>query len=114
MCIECTPKANNNFHYLFRISPYAKLLQQRQYVPLTDEACKLMNMDLEFHSQVIFFTAVTFAGTIIVNTKNNEVIMLNTVEMYGMTKLLNHHREPFGKLKNGIHSRSLPSPIKTY
>ncbi|ORE00732.1 hypothetical protein BCV72DRAFT_237440 [Rhizopus microsporus var. microsporus] len=113
MCIKCTPEVNDDLRYLFGISPYAKLLQQRQYVPLTDEICKLMNMDLELHPQVIFFTVVILSGAITVNTNNNKAIMLNTAEVYGRTKSIDHHREPYGKLKDGVQSTSLPPPIKT-
>ncbi|CAO3677315.1 unnamed protein product [Rhizopus stolonifer] len=70
-------------------------------------------MDLEFHPQVIFFTAVALSGSIIVNFNNNQAVMLNTVEVYGRTKSIDSHREPYGKLKNEVQVTSLPPPIAT-
>ncbi|KAG1139651.1 hypothetical protein G6F37_010696 [Rhizopus arrhizus] len=39
--------------------------------------------------------------------------MINTVELYGRTKVVDGHREPFGKLKDGVHATSLPPPLNT-
>lgn len=39
--------------------------------------------------------------------------MVNTVKLYGRTKVIDGHREPFGKLKGGVHVTSLPLPPNT-
>lgn len=39
--------------------------------------------------------------------------MINTVELYGRTKVVDGYREPFGNHKDGIHTTSVPPSLKT-
>ncbi|RCH78463.1 hypothetical protein CU098_002759, partial [Rhizopus stolonifer] len=94
-------------------SPYANLLRQRKYERLTDEVFSMMNKDWEFYPQVKYFSAVVLAGSILVNSRNNQALMINTIEMYGRTRCIDQHRETFGKMKDGVVATSHPPPIQT-
>lgn len=65
-------------------------------------------------TKVRYFSASVFAGSIILNTLNNEAVTVNTIKMYGRTKNTDHHRESFGKFKNGVIKSSLPPPTKLF
>ncbi|KAG1178824.1 hypothetical protein G6F70_000515 [Rhizopus microsporus] len=114
LCINCSSQVHAELSNLFDTSPYSSLLKQREYTPLTDDICTLLNKDWQFYPQVKYFSATVFAGSIILNTNNNQAIMINTVEMYGRTKITDYHRESFGKLKNSVIKNSLPPPIKIF
>lgn len=60
----------------------------------------MMNNDWNFYSNMEFVVAQLLAGSIIRNTMNGKTIMINTVEVYGRTKSVDIHREPFGTKKN--------------
>ncbi|KAI7860782.1 hypothetical protein BDC45DRAFT_5008 [Circinella umbellata] len=112
MCISCSPSINTDLKSLFATSPYSTLRKQREYMLLTDDICAEMNKDWRFYQQTGFFTAAIMAGAILLNTNNNQAIMINTLEIYGRTKSVDQHRESFGKLKSGARPNSLPPPIK--
>ncbi|KAG0737105.1 hypothetical protein G6F62_010410 [Rhizopus arrhizus] len=114
LCINCSSQVHAELSNLFDTSPYSSLLKQREYTPLTDDIRTLLNKDWQFYPQVKYFSATVFAGSIIMNTNNNQAIMINTVEMYGRTKTTDYHRESFGKLKNSVITNSLPPPIKAF
>ncbi|KAG2226976.1 hypothetical protein INT45_006383 [Circinella minor] len=98
MCISCSPSINTDLKNLFAASPYSTLLKQREYVLLTVDICTEMNKDWRFYKQIGFFTATILAGAILLNTNNNQTIIINT---------------SFEKLKRGARPNSLPPPIKT-
>lgn len=113
LCINCSSQMHADLSNLLDTSPYSSLLKQREYIPLTDDICTLLNKDWQVYPQVKYFSAAVFAGSIILNTNINQAIMINTVEMYGRTKTTDYHRESFGRLKNSVITNSLPPPIKT-
>lgn len=76
------------------MSPYRLLLSQQEYTPLTDDMSELMNRDWRHYPQVKYFTAVILAGSILLNTKKSQAVMINMVELYGRTKIVDGHREP--------------------
>ncbi|KAH8548428.1 hypothetical protein BGW37DRAFT_411825, partial [Umbelopsis sp. PMI_123] len=56
------------------------------------DVCALLNKDWEFHPQVKYSSAMVPAGAILLNTRNKQAAMINTVEMYGRTKVVDQHR----------------------
>ncbi|CAO3632526.1 unnamed protein product [Cunninghamella echinulata] len=84
LCNSCNPKVNNELHDLITTSPYYKF---SVFLPASE-----------------IFSAIVLAGSIILNSINNQAIMINTVDQ---------RREFFENLKSGIHSTYLPPPIKT-
>lgn len=113
LCINCSLYVTASLQELFATSSYTPLMTQREYIPLTDEMCELMNRDWWFYPQAKYYTAAILSGSILLNTRNNQAVMINTVKLYGRTKVINGHREPFGKLKDGVHVTSLPLPPNT-
>lgn len=113
LCVKCTPPIDTDLMTIIAQSPYANLLRQRKYERLTDEVCSMMNKDWEFYPQVKYFSAVVLAGSILVNSRNNQALMINTIEMYGRTRCIDQHRETFGKMKDGVVATSHPPPIQT-
>ncbi|KAI8975791.1 hypothetical protein BDF20DRAFT_880774 [Mycotypha africana] len=113
LCAKCILKTHIDLEKLLATSPYGLLLSQRKYKLLTDEMCEMMNQDWRHNAQVKYFTAAILAGSILLNTRKSEAIMINTVELYGRTKIVDGHREPFGNQKDGVHTTSLPPPLKT-
>ncbi|KAG1039493.1 hypothetical protein G6F43_012492 [Rhizopus delemar] len=111
--VKCTPPIDTDLMTIIAQSPYTNLLRQRKYERLTDEVCSMMNKDWEFYPQVKYFSAVVLAGSILVNSRNNQALMINTIEMYGRTRCIDQHRETFGKMKDGVVATSHPPPIQT-
>jgi hypothetical protein len=74
----------------------------------------LLNNDWSHNSQVKFFCAQALAGAILINERNNQAVILNCVEVYGRTKSVDHHREPFGLIKGVPTRTSLPEEDTRY
>lgn len=74
-------------------------------------SCQLLNEDWTFLPQLRFACAQLLAGAIIMN-KNNEAVLVNTVEIYGRQRSLDVHRENFVNKKGKSASSSLP-PVTT-
>ncbi|KAI9486011.1 MAG: hypothetical protein EXX96DRAFT_613849 [Benjaminiella poitrasii] len=74
----------------------------------------MINKDWMFFSQVKYATAKLFAGSILLNVRNGQAIMANTVEVYGRTKHVDSHPEHFGKVKENVTETSLPPATSTY
>ncbi|KAG2189523.1 hypothetical protein INT46_008456, partial [Mucor plumbeus] len=64
-------------------APYPKLLDTRNYVELSDDLCQLLNQDWNLSPQMKFVAAQLLAGCILQNQLNGQVIIVNTVEVYG-------------------------------
>ncbi|KAI8060875.1 hypothetical protein BC940DRAFT_337241 [Gongronella butleri] len=111
-CVACSPTMQRGLENLIAASPYTNLLKQREFVELPPDVCTLLNKDWDFFPKIKGFSARVLAGAILFNTLNGQAIMINTIEMYGRTKLVDAHRETFGKQKDGVQSTSLPPPIK--
>ncbi|KAI9491617.1 hypothetical protein BDB00DRAFT_737569, partial [Zychaea mexicana] len=58
---------------------------------LNNNIADMINKDWLFFSQVKYATAKLFAGSILLNTRNGQVIITNTVEVYGKTKHMASH-----------------------
>ncbi|KAI8136955.1 hypothetical protein BJV82DRAFT_526121, partial [Fennellomyces sp. T-0311] len=114
LCVKCVPKVPNALENIFLSSPYSTLLEQREYVPLTEDICAQMNIDWSLRPQAKYFTAAVLAGCTLYNTNSGQALMVNTIEVYGRTKSVDPHCEAFGKLKNTIRDTSLPPPIPTF
>ncbi|KAG1455189.1 hypothetical protein G6F46_010336 [Rhizopus delemar] len=56
LCAKCIPKAHIDLEKLLATSPYVSLLSQREYIPLKDEMCELMNRDWRHNAQDVVHT----------------------------------------------------------
>ncbi|KAI8335541.1 hypothetical protein BC941DRAFT_515043 [Chlamydoabsidia padenii] len=76
--VQCLPEVVSDLENFINMSPYNTLLSQRNYVEISEHVCNLLNSDWEFFPQ--------FPGAILINTGNNQAVILNTIEVYGRTK----------------------------
>ncbi|KAG1456420.1 hypothetical protein G6F46_002310 [Rhizopus delemar] len=106
-------RAANRVRWNCWVCSYGKLLQQRQYIELSDELCRLANHDWRYHPQIKYFVAQLFAGAILFNTDNHQAVILNAIEAYGRKKTVVIHREQFGVKKGTAIDTSLPPAFKT-
>jgi hypothetical protein len=86
----------NDLASLIHKSPHQRLLASRGYFELDEATEVLLNKDWLHEPQLKFACAQVLASAVLMNTKNGEAILVNTVEMYGGTKSVDIHRElPF-------------------
>ncbi|KAF9273476.1 hypothetical protein BGZ68_001486 [Mortierella alpina] len=81
------------------------------YVELNDDICELLNRDWRFSSQLRFAYSKIVSGCILLNKRNNQAIIANTVEVYGRTRMVDAHREPFVVRKGRPVANSLPPSV---
>ncbi|KAG0282240.1 hypothetical protein BGZ96_000713 [Linnemannia gamsii] len=112
-CPICTPTPAPGLEYVLSTSPYAASIQRRKYTELDNGVCELFNRDWEFSPHLRFACAKILAGCLLLNNQNGQVIIANTIEVYGRTRLVDAHREPFVVRKGQPVANSLPPSIKT-
>ncbi|KAI7858342.1 hypothetical protein BDC45DRAFT_602891 [Circinella umbellata] len=96
---------------IIHYGPYSHQLSKRSFTQLNDDSCQLLNDDWTSLPQLRFACAQLLAGAIIIN-KNNEAVLVNTVEIYNRQRELDVHRETFVNKKGMTALSSLP-PIDT-
>ncbi|KAF9317678.1 hypothetical protein BGZ91_005312 [Linnemannia elongata] len=94
-CPICTPTPAPELEYVLSTSPYAASIQRRKYTELDNGVCELFNRDWEFFPHLRFACAKILAGCLLLNNQNGQVVIANTIEVYGRTRLVDAHREPF-------------------
>ncbi|KAG9319124.1 hypothetical protein KVV02_004110 [Mortierella alpina] len=110
VCVKCSPISEPSLDSVFAFSTYSKILRTRSFVELTDSICILMNEDWTFQPQYRYGCPQMLAGSILFNTSNGHAVLVNNIEAYGRTSMVDAHCEPFG-LKKGVAVRtSLPKP----
>ncbi|CAO3673638.1 unnamed protein product [Rhizopus stolonifer] len=82
----------SNLTSLIHGSPLRNLLTQRTYFQLNDEVSSLLNRDWQHEPNLKFSCARVLAGAIL-NVSSGVAIMINTIEVYGMTKSVDTHRD---------------------
>ena len=112
-CPICTPTPAPELEYVLSTSPYAASIQRRKYTELDNGVCELFNRDWEFFPHLRFACAKILAGCLLLNNQNGQVVIANTIEVYGRTRLVDAHREPFIVRKGQPVANSLPPSIKT-
>ncbi|CEP15774.1 hypothetical protein [Parasitella parasitica] len=70
--------------------PYSHQLSKRGFTQLNDDSCQLLNDDWTSLPQLRFACAQLLAGAIIIN-KNNEAVLVNTMEIYNRQRELDVH-----------------------
>ncbi|CAO3591440.1 unnamed protein product [Absidia cylindrospora] len=112
-CTHCITDHPIEIESLLTTSPHRNILNTRSFVELSDDLCTLLNTDWEFYTNMKYVSAQLLAGAILLNRSNGQSIMINTVETYGRTKMVDVHREPFGMKKQCALSTSIPPPLNT-
>ncbi|KAG0254088.1 hypothetical protein BGZ95_006138, partial [Linnemannia exigua] len=95
-----------------KVAPNMASMQRRKYIELDNGVCELFNRDWEFFPYLRFACAKILAGCLLLNNQNGQVIIANTIEVYGRTRLVDAHREPFVVRKGLPVANSLPPSIK--
>ncbi|ORX48852.1 hypothetical protein DM01DRAFT_1326125 [Hesseltinella vesiculosa] len=78
---------------LIHKSPHQQLLASRQYFELDETTTLLLNKDWMHEPHIKYACAQILAGAILLNTNNGESVLVNTIETYGRTKLVDIHRQ---------------------
>ncbi|KAG0307839.1 hypothetical protein BGZ99_001352 [Dissophora globulifera] len=107
-CWNCSPASAAGMEHLLSTSPYAANIASRRYVELNDDICELLNRDWRFSTQLRFACARILSGCVLINKRNGQAIVANTVEVYGRTRMVDAHREPFTVRKGHPVTNSLP------
>ncbi|KAF9430532.1 hypothetical protein BGZ94_006327 [Podila epigama] len=81
------------------------------YVELNEDICEVLNRDWQFSPRMRFSCATILAGCVLINGKNGEAVIANTVEVYGRQTTVDLHREPIGTIKGQPVTTSLPPSI---
>ncbi|KAF8982371.1 hypothetical protein BGZ46_001413 [Entomortierella lignicola] len=96
---------------MLALSPFSKILSRRRFVPLNREYCDFLNEDWGIRPGFRYACAQILAGCILLNTRNGQAILVNTIEVYGRMRSTDIHRE---SAKNGTVDSSLPNPTRCY
>ncbi|KAF9974799.1 hypothetical protein BGZ65_008557 [Modicella reniformis] len=96
---------------MLALSPLSKVLRRREYVALTRDYCDFLNEDWQLHPNYRYACARMLAGCLILNTRNGQALLVNTIEVYGRGRWTDIHRE---SAKNGTVETSSPDPTKSY
>ncbi|KAF9966037.1 hypothetical protein BGZ73_001169, partial [Actinomortierella ambigua] len=99
--------------YVLSISPFSASLQRRKYIEIDKGVCELFNRDWEFSPQLRFACPKILSGCLLFNNQNGQAIIVNIIEPYGRTRLVDAHREPFIIRKGQPLANSLPPSITT-
>jgi hypothetical protein len=106
-CVDCAPPFGPGLEELWRISPNSVVFGCR-YVELTDDFHKDIERDLSLYSQTLLALFRYFAGSILLNTKSGQAVVVNTVEGYVRTRWLDVHCESIGSNKGKATMTSVP------
>jgi hypothetical protein len=108
-CERCSPLPVPGLEDLLNSSPFAKILRTREFVEISDQVCRNMNLDWTRRPQCRCACGQYFAGAILFRIDSSEAVMINTMEVYGRTNLKDAHRETFGIQKLPAIDTSLPA-----
>ncbi|KAF9083752.1 hypothetical protein BGX29_002931 [Mortierella sp. GBA35] len=106
-CVNCAPPLVPGLEDLWRTSPNS-VVSGCRYVELTDDFHKDIERDLSLHPQTLLALSRYFAGSILLNTKSGQAVVVNTVEGYARTRWLDVHCESIGSNKGKATMTSVP------
>ncbi|KAG0162664.1 hypothetical protein DFQ28_000919, partial [Apophysomyces sp. BC1034] len=85
-------------------------LVKNKYVEMTDDIAELFNQDWLFRPQMRFFAAKALSGAVVVDPILCTAVMINTIEVYGRSNLVDAHHERCIN-KKGITAPSTNPPV---
>ncbi|KAF9945812.1 hypothetical protein BGZ70_003562 [Mortierella alpina] len=98
---------------IFRVSPYAAVLRSRTFSEVDPAAGDILNEDWDLRPQYRYACAQMLAGSILLDTRSGHTIMINAIEVYGRTPMVDAHRERLGTIQDVATATSLPHPLWT-
>jgi hypothetical protein len=81
-----------------------------RFMKMTDDAVNLLNQDWLLRPQMRFFAAKVLTGAILVNPISSIAILINSIEVYGRSSLVDAHHERCLN-KRGIPAVSTNPPV---
>ncbi|KAF9986004.1 hypothetical protein BGZ75_002302 [Mortierella antarctica] len=96
-----------------RLSPYATVLLSRTFIEMDAGAGHILNEDWDLRPQYRYACAKMLAGSILLDSRNGQAIMVNTIEVYGRTPMVDAHRERLRTIQDVATVTSLPNPLWT-
>ncbi|KAG0002939.1 hypothetical protein BGZ65_002186, partial [Modicella reniformis] len=109
---ELRSKASDpSLESVLALSPISRVFRGREYVVLTQEFCNFLNEDWRMFPSYRFACARMLGGCILHNTRNGAAILVNTLEVYGGSRLIDIHRE---STRNGKSENSVPNASGSY
>ena len=81
-----------------------------RYMEITDDVVTLLNQDWLFRPQMRFFAAKALSGAILVDPLTSKAILINTIELYGRSIMVDAHHERCLN-KRGIPASSTNPPV---
>ncbi|KAF9908671.1 hypothetical protein EC991_009599 [Linnemannia zychae] len=106
-CVNCAPPFVPGLEDLWRTSPNS-IVSGCRYEELTDDFHKDIEKDLTLHPETLLALSRYFAGSILLNTKSGQAVVVNTVEGYARTRWLDVYCENFGSNKGKAMMTSVP------
>lgn len=82
-----------NLSSLIHESPLRNLLMQRAFFDLNDEVSSILNSDWQHETNLKLACTRVLAGAILLNVASGVAIMISSIEVYGMTKSVDVHRD---------------------
>ncbi|KAF9995673.1 hypothetical protein BGZ79_010608 [Entomortierella chlamydospora] len=99
--------------YVMSLSPYKSKIRRRKFIEMEQKFSELLNTDWVVRPQLRFVCPKIPAGSILLNTRNGEAVIVNCIEGYGRKKMIDAHHEPF-LIKKGVATMtSLPPSEET-
>lgn len=77
---------------------------------MNDDIANLSSQDWLLRPQMRFYAAKVLAGAILINPNSLSAIMINTIEVYGRTNIIDAHCERSISIK-GVAARTTNPPI---
>ncbi|KAF9414062.1 hypothetical protein BGZ76_004940 [Entomortierella beljakovae] len=94
---------------IIKQSPISDILRTRSYKELSERYSRYLNLDWSCKEQAGLIAARILTGSLVVNVRNGQAILINEVEVYGRDGMFDCHKEPTGEQKGLPIKTSIPS-----
>jgi hypothetical protein len=108
-CLTCNPPLIPLIGDILGNSPLSGVLGMRNYKEVSNSTRKRLDLNWLRFPQARQIVSHLLSGAIIYNTKNEYAVLINEVEIYGRSRLIDCHREQTGVVKGIPIATSMPS-----
>ncbi|KAI8075077.1 hypothetical protein BC940DRAFT_265819 [Gongronella butleri] len=112
--LQSTHKLPWQLEALLHRSPVRSLLADNEYTEMNDEAASLFNQDWLMQPQMRYFAARALSGAIVVDVHSGSAILVNTIEVYGRSFMVDAHHERCNNKKGFAAPSSNPPERSRY
>ncbi|KAG0195914.1 hypothetical protein BGX28_000388 [Mortierella sp. GBA30] len=110
-CLNCNPPPVPVIGDLIDNTVYSSVIGTRTFKELTPGTCRRLNLNWLRYPQARQIACHTLSGAILYNIKNGNMLLINEVEAYGRSKMVDCHREQVGLIKDVPMATSMPSTL---